>query len=298
MFRLAFNLVADAIRSNISSHGRDRATAHAHSHAGAHASLHVRAVLRIALLLAFAIMTIAVMAGCQAAAPEAATDPGSSAAAASGTPAATPETTAEPGQGIALTARTSGPVEVFTAPDDMPFTTLDAQTRFGTQTVLLVTATETHDGAEWLEVLLPVRPNGATGWVHADQVEQREVALAVEIDLEARELTLLQAGETLWSTPTAIGDADHPTPIGTFFVTDKLETGDAASSYGPYAIGLSARSDVLTEFAGGDGQVGIHGTNEPASIGQAASHGCLRIDNDLVAELAHVLPLGTPVTIS
>jgi lipoprotein-anchoring transpeptidase ErfK/SrfK len=80
-------------------------------------------------------------------------------------------------------------------------------------------------------------------------------------------------------------------------VTDKLDTGEPAGPYGPYALGLSAYSEVLTEFAGGDGQVGIHGTNVPSSIGEAASRGCLRVPNDVVERLARILPLGTPVIV-
>ncbi|MDZ8173099.1 L,D-transpeptidase [Microbacterium xanthum] len=202
-----------------------------------------------------------------------------------------PDAAAEPAQVARLTAA----ADVFDAPDGGVVRTLDAATGFGSQTVLLVTDT---DRSGWLEVMLPGRPNEALGWIRSDAAEVREVALEVRIDLAARELSLLDAGTAVWTTPTAIGDPEHPTPTGSFYVTDKLDTGDPNGAYGPYALGLSARSDVLTEFAGGDGQIGIHGTNLPGSIGQAVSHGCLRIDNALVAELAALLPLGTPVTIS
>ena len=64
-------------------------------------------------------------------------------------------------------------------------------------------------------------------------------------------------------TPIAIGSPENPTPTGEFFVTDLLDTGDDLSAYGPFALGLSAFSLTLSEFAGGDGQIGIHGTNQP-----------------------------------
>jgi lipoprotein-anchoring transpeptidase ErfK/SrfK len=195
----------------------------------------------------------------------------------------------------AVVARATDHLDVHDAPGSDTVThTLEATTSFGTDTVLLV---HEVDG-DWLEVLLPVRPNGTTGWIHAEDVEVSEVELHVKVDLDARELTVVDAGEEVLTTQVAIGDADHPTPTGSFFVTDKLDTGDPDGPYGPYAIGLSARSDVLTEFAGGDGQVGIHGTNVPSSIGQAASHGCIRVDNEVIEQLAHLLPLGTPVTVS
>ncbi|MFA9432176.1 L,D-transpeptidase [Egicoccus sp. AB-alg2] len=194
----------------------------------------------------------------------------------------------------ARVARPGGHLEVFEAPGSGTASQVLAPvTGFDSPTVLLVTGQR----GEWLEVLLPVRPNGTTGWIRADAVEVTSVDLAVVVDLATRELRVLDAGEEVLTTPVAIGDAQHPTPPGTFFVTDKLDTGDPDGPYGPFALGLSARSDVLTEFAGGDGQVGIHGTDAPSSIGRAASHGCIRVPNDVIAELAHLLPLGTPVTV-
>ena len=56
--------------------------------------------------------------------------------------------------------------------------------------------------------------------------------------------------------------------------------------YGTYAFGLSGRSNVLTEFAGGDGQIAIHGTNQPQLVGTASSHGCIRVTNDVANQLA------------
>ena len=52
--------------------------------------------------------------------------------------------------------------------------------------------------------------------------------------------------------------------------------------YGPYALGLSAHSPVYTSFAGGDGQVGLHGTNQPSVLGTDVSHGCIRVANDVI----------------
>jgi lipoprotein-anchoring transpeptidase ErfK/SrfK len=63
-------------------------------------------------------------------------------------------------------------------------------------------------------------------------------------------------------------------------------------------LGLSARSDTVTEFNGGDGIIGIHGTNNPGSIGHAASLGCVRVPNEVITEIASLVPLGTPVLIS
>jgi lipoprotein-anchoring transpeptidase ErfK/SrfK len=153
------------------------------------------------------------------------------------------------------------------------------------------------DGA-WLEVAVPVRPNGTRGFVRRDDVELARVQQAVWIDLATRTLRLVDVdGTVLLETPVAIGSPENPTPTGDFFITDVIDTGDDGSDYGRYAMGTSGRSHQLTEFAGGDGQIGIHGTNQPSSIGEAVSHGCIRVPNDVAAQLAATLPLGSPVSI-
>ena len=258
-----------------------------------------------ALLVAAGVTVALLLTGCgDGSAPAAAVSTGSGPGTASATPdpgaTASPaaEVTAAPVPVPALVARATGALPVFDAPDGDIVRTLPATTGFGSRTVALVTEAGDAAADGWFEVLLPGRPNGATGWVSVDDVELREVALEVRVDLDARTVAVLDRGEQLLTTSTAIGDPDHPTPTGRFYVVDKLETPDPGGAYGPFAIGLSARSDVLTEFGGGDGQIGIHGTNAPDSIGRAVSHGCLRIDNDVITRLADLLPLGTPVTIT
>lgn len=187
----------------------------------------------------------------------------------------------------------SAGLDVLDAPDGQIITTLDSTTTFGTARVLLV---EEQEG-DWVKVRLPVRPNHRTGWIPASAVNLETVDLAVYVDLQAKTLSVQSGQEIVVRSPVAIGTAENPTPIGTFYVTDKLETPDPAGSYGPFAIGLSGHSETLTEFAGGDGQIGIHGTNDPGTIGEAVSHGCVRLPNDVIEELASLLPLGTPVHI-
>lgn len=208
-------------------------------------------------------------------------------------PASSPTSTVAAAPPAALVARPAGPVAVHPSPGAPATHELAATTGFGTPRALLVV--ERRDG--WLQVALPDRPNGSTGWIAAAGVELREVDERVEVDLAARTLTLYEGDTVVASTPVAIGTAEAPTPTGDFYVVDKLATGDAGHAYGPFAFGLSAHSDVLTEFAGGDGQVGIHGTDDPASIGQAVSHGCIRVPNEVAGLLDARLHLGTPVTI-
>ncbi len=149
----------------------------------------------------------------------------------------------------------------------------------------------------WIEVLLPIRPNGTTGWIPVDEVELTRNPYRIEIDLDGYELRVLRAGEVELLTPIAVGLGDTPTPIGDFYLLELLKPPSPDGVYGPYAYGLSAFSDVLFDFAGGDGVIGIHGTNQPHLLGGPASHGCIRIHNDVIEELATFLPLGTPVSI-
>jgi lipoprotein-anchoring transpeptidase ErfK/SrfK len=80
-------------------------------------------------------------------------------------------------------------------------------------------------------------------------------------------------------------------------VTEAVWTSNPGGAYGPYIFGLSAHSDVYTEFNGGDGQVGLHGTNQPGLVGRAASNGCVRFPNDEILRMARALPMGVPVHI-
>ena len=142
-----------------------------------------------------------------------------------------------------------------------------------------------------------MRPNGSTAWVRKADVEVRVVHDTIRVNLATHTLTWQRDGAVVLTTDVAIGAPDTPTPTGSFFVTDLLDNTDDNGPYGPLLLGLSAYSNVLSQFAGGDGQIGIHGTNEPWAIGQSVSHGCVRVPNDVIEQLATSLSLGTPVTI-
>ena len=214
-------------------------------------------------------------------------------------PPAPPSTSeADAGTAPGAPTRAVSQVPVLTVVDAPGSTTvvaeLDDRTSFGSARVLLVD----HVDDGWVQVKLPVRPNGSTGWVRSDEVRLETLDHLVTVDLAARELTVWVDGAVDRVIEAAIGSTENPTPTGSFYVVDKLDTADDGSAYGPYAFGLSAHSDTLSEFGGGDGQIGIHGTNDPSSLGQAVSHGCVRLPNDAITHLATELPLGTPVVIS
>jgi RNA polymerase sigma factor (sigma-70 family) len=150
----------------------------------------------------------------------------------------------------------------------------------------------------WLDVLLPVRPNGSSGWIRADEVRLAVHDFKIVVELGAHRITAYQGTDVLVSEPIGVGTAEAPTPGGLYFITELFRPADGPSGpYGPYAYGLSGHSDVLYDFGGGDGQFGIHGTNDPGGLGHDVSHGCIRMSNAGISRLAAVLPLGVPVDI-
>lgn len=148
-------------------------------------------------------------------------------------------------------------------------------------------------------VYLPTRPNGSTGWVPRSQVRVFGEPYRVTIDLRTHRLSLWRAGDAVLRAPVGVGRAVTPTPAGTYFVVSRIRPLDPGSVYGAFAFGLSAHSNVFTQFGfGGDGRIGLHGTNEPSGVGHDVSHGCIRMTNRVILRLARILPLGTPVTIT
>jgi lipoprotein-anchoring transpeptidase ErfK/SrfK len=141
------------------------------------------------------------------------------------------------------------------------------------------------------------RPNGTRGWVRRSAVKLLLDYYRVRVDLIAHRLTLFHRGRVSWQIPIGVGKALTPTPTGVYFIVELLKTPDPGG--GPYAFGLSAYSTVLTRFgAGGRGEIGLHGTNEPQFLGSDVNHGCIRIANRNITRLAKILPLGTPVEIT
>lgn len=148
-------------------------------------------------------------------------------------------------------------------------------------------------------VQLPVRPNGSTGWVNASDVSLTVHDYRIEVELAAFELRVFKGDELVITTPIGVGTDDTPTPGGTYYIKELLQPPSPTGPYGTYAYGLSGFSNVLESFAGGNGVIGIHGTNQPDLIGTNVSHGCIRVENDVISELVEDvgLPLGVPVEI-
>jgi lipoprotein-anchoring transpeptidase ErfK/SrfK len=149
------------------------------------------------------------------------------------------------------------------------------------------------------EVYLPLRPNGSTGWVTADDVKVSSINYRIEISLSNHRIRVFAGEEIVVDEPVGVGRADRPTPGGIYYVKELLRPPEQNGPYGPYAYGLSGYSNVLTSFNGGTGVLGIHGTNEPEALGTDVSSGCIRLDNKVITRIVEEIgiPLGTPVEI-
>lgn len=109
------------------------------------------------------------------------------------------------------------------------------------------------------------------------------MAYSIVISLSNRRLYLLQNGKTIKSYPVGIGKILTGTPTGTFSIINKAP--NPGGPFGALWMGLSKP------------HYGIHGTNDPSSIGQQVSKGCIRMHNAAVLELSRKVPIGTAVTI-
>jgi lipoprotein-anchoring transpeptidase ErfK/SrfK len=170
---------------------------------------------------------------------------------------------------------------------------LDNRTNFSGRHVFEVMS---RDG-DWLNVRVPVRPNGRTGWVRLADVNLFQHDYGIVITLSQHSLVLYKAGKEVQRETVAVGQKKYPTPLGSYFIRELARPGNPRGAYGPWAFGLSAYSNVLTRFGRGDGQIGIHGTNLPKQLGTDASHGCIRVSNTGITKLAQTLPQGVPVEI-
>jgi hypothetical protein len=148
----------------------------------------------------------------------------------------------------------------------------------------------------WYRVQLPIRPNGAVGYVSAGDVLLLVVRTRIEVDLSERRIEFFRDGRRVLQATTGIGSDATPTPTGRYYVNQRLVAPDPEGPFGPGAIGISAFSPVLTNWAQG-GPIAIHGTNDPSSIGSAVTNGCLRIPNDLLVRMYESNPEGTPVLV-
>lgn len=148
-----------------------------------------------------------------------------------------------------------------------------------------------------LRVLLPVRPNQSQGWIRESDVKLSQHDYRMVVSVGRHALTVYRGSSVVMQESVGLGTGSTPTPGGVYYTKELLRPPNPTGAYGPYAYGLSGYSPVLNEFLGGDGTLGIHGTNDPSGIGKNVSHGCIRVRNAAITRLAGMLPLGVPVEI-
>jgi hypothetical protein len=199
---------------------------------------------------------------------------------------------------VAYAARARGPVAAFRRPGGQRVRVFEHRNVNGVGTVFGVLAVVRDQECRpvWYRVQLPIRPNGAAGYVRADRVRPFLVRTRIEIDLSERRIDFFRSGRRILRARAAVGKDGTPTPVGRYYVNQRLLASDPSGPFGPGAIGISAFSPVLTGWTQG-GPIAVHGTNDPSSIGKAASYGCLRIENRHVRRMLYANPEGTPVLI-
>jgi lipoprotein-anchoring transpeptidase ErfK/SrfK len=146
----------------------------------------------------------------------------------------------------------------------------------------------------WYRIAVPGRPNGRTGWIPAAAARVEPVDRWLVIYRGSRKFELYVDGRLRRAGPVAVGAPGMETPTGLFYVQSRF----VPSTYpilGAYAFETSGYSK-LSDWPGG-GVVGVHGTNTPWLIGQAVSHGCVRLRNSDVLALRKLVRIGTPVKI-
>ena len=221
-------------------------------------------------------------------------------------PAASPSPTTTP---VAATptpaprwqvAKAVGPVVAFAY--KAPSTSSPVRQRFGKTnandfpSVFLVRSVRQVGGVTWYNVWLPIRPNESRGWIREGSVAIYTTSAKIVIKLAERRLIVYRRGLLLGEFKVAVGSPALPTPTGIYYINQKLRPTTSGGAYGVLALGISAYQPKLANWPQG-GPVAIHGTNQDALIGQAVSHGCVRMHNADVLKVNAWVPTGSPVVI-
>jgi lipoprotein-anchoring transpeptidase ErfK/SrfK len=156
-------------------------------------------------------------------------------------------------------------------------------------------AAQTHGGRCWVEVRLPWRPNDASGWIDASKVILRANPWRIVVSTADRSLSVYRRGRLVRRVPVVVGKPSTPSPEGLFSIIGAWA--DPPNAFlGSWILALTAHSDVLQQFDGGDGTVGIHGRGGASlldPLGSASSHGCIRVDNSSIDWLVGTIGVGS-----
>jgi hypothetical protein len=201
----------------------------------------------------------------------------------------------QPAAGVHELAVVRGTVPLRARPAGRVVARAGATTEFGTTRVLSVAARR----GPWLGVVATELPNGRLAWVNRRNpgLRLRRTAYSLHADLSRRRLELRRGGRVIRRVEVAIGRPGSETPTGRFSVTDKLSGSRFGPYYGCCILALSGHQTHLPAGWPGGDRLAIHGTDSPATIGTAASAGCLRAADSALRALMRRVPLGTPVVV-
>jgi len=193
-----------------------------------------------------------------------------------------------------LVAQVTRATDLHARPGGAVLAPLGTRTEFGSPEALWVV----HRSGRWLGVLSPTAGNNRVGWIPASAVSLSRVTWELKVSLRARKLTVLDNGRVAQRYQVAVGAPDAPTPTGRFAVTDRLLTGDSAGPYGCCILALTAKAPHAIQDWSGGNRIAIHSTPESDTIGEAVSHGCMRLTLAEGRWLVNHIPLGTPTYIT
>jgi lipoprotein-anchoring transpeptidase ErfK/SrfK len=150
---------------------------------------------------------------------------------------------------------------------------------------------------DWLKVLIPVRPNHTVGWIKSSQVTLSTTEFRFQLETSTFHLTVFKGADVFLETDVVIGRDNTPTPLGRFYLLEKIKQKDPNGVYGTWILATNGYSETLDTFKGGQPVIAFHGTNQPELIGTQSSNGCVRMPNDIADQLAEAVPAGTPIDI-
>jgi lipoprotein-anchoring transpeptidase ErfK/SrfK len=160
--------------------------------------------------------------------------------------------------------------------------------------VLAVAGRKGADAQIWYRIVVPGRPNGGRGWVRSTDVTLGRNGWQIVVHRGSRMLELWNGRTLVHRARVAVGAPGMETPLGLYYVTFRFRP-IKQPFLGTFAFATSAYSK-LSDWPGG-GIVGLHGTYEPGLLGQAVSHGCVRMSNATANVLRDHVPVGTPIRI-
>jgi hypothetical protein len=193
-----------------------------------------------------------------------------------------------------LTAYVPRGTPLRSSPGGRTVGTMPAKTSFNSPQVVTVVGQQNG----WLGVLTSQLSNGRVGWIRAGAARLFRTDWSIQAIVPQRQLVVRHGSRVIVRTKMAVGRPGHETPAGLFAVTDKLLISRPGSPYACCVLALTGHQTRIPQGWGGGDRLAIHSTNDPSSVGQPVSLGCMRIDATVARRLVREVPLGTPVRIT